>query len=221
MSSITVPQQLAENAKNVKNLAEPIKKAMNAANDEDQTNIQIYSQLIECCQTTAEDQFNATKLALEGFASIVKRVEDTRNPVFSKVRSVAETFLVSPAQNANSLIDSLKKRADILKKVETLPPPEKDQKANKHSSIRLAGNSLNSACIHETRSWMHQLNIDVKKSLREYASAQMEFATHSLEAWSKFYDGLTILDFSSDVDDMITLLEEGKLPEYNFQKPKV
>ena len=37
----------------------------------------------------------------------------------------------------------------------------------------------------------------------------MEFAAKALEQWSCFLEDLTLLDFSRDTDEMVTMLEEG------------
>jgi hypothetical protein len=63
--------------------------------------------------------------------------------------------------------------------------------------------------MQDVRNWYLQYNGDLKRTLREYAHAQMEFAAKALEQWSNFVEDLTLLDFGRDTDEIVSMLEQN------------
>lgn len=211
-TSFSIGEKVYNSIIDVKKHAEQIRKMIASINQEEQDLCDLSNQLSKCCQECAKEQFPCTHLAIDGFSSTISKVESARNTLFRTIFPISEHFLKGPDESAMLTISDLKKREQAFAKVKNLPPIEKDLNANKNTILRREAMSTNNVCINSIKNWNNQYHTDLKRSLREYAFAQVQFASRSLEIWSNFSECLAIIDFYQDTDDVITLLEDGKIP---------
>ena len=184
-----------------------VRKNMNLANEKNRSIGTLSEGLSEGVEKAAQLQQSAMRSSLIGFATILARVEFSRKSLYNRMASISQTAFVAPAKSSVSYATSLKKRDDSLRRIIALPQnSQNDQQINQ---LRVAATSANSLAIQETRSWFGQYNAELKKNLRDYAHAQMEFAARALEQWSIFMEDLALLDFNRDTDEIVSLLEQG------------
>ena len=207
----SIGQQVFLNLRDLRMGAPALRKIMNLANEKNRSVGVLSEQFAECCNKTAQVQFSGVKEALEEFSNTLARVELARKGFYQRMRPLCEAALVPPEHGAGVVSASLMRRDEAIRKVSLLPPPENDPNANQNSHLRLNAKQTNGTCIHDTQNWFSTYHINLKKSLREYAYAQMEFAARGLEQWSNYMEKLAVLDFSHDTEEVITLLEEGRM----------
>ena len=195
--------------RDVKSLSDLVRKNMALANDKDRSVGVLCEQLAESCEAAAQLQMPTVQSALMGFATILARVELQRKALYQRISTLAQNALLIPSKNTAAVAQSLAKREQAIKKAQHLPPPENDPKIAQNNQIRTQAIALNNHATQDVRSWYIQYNQDLKRTVREYAHAQMEFAAKALEQWSIFMEDLALLDFNSDTDQMVTMLEEG------------
>ncbi|OHT07716.1 hypothetical protein TRFO_23985 [Tritrichomonas foetus] len=204
-----VSQNMGLLLRDVKNLSPIIRKDLASVNEKDRSVGFLCEQLSESCQVTSQHQRPTVQSALIGFATILARVELARKSLYQRISPLAGNFLLTPASQVQQVSTAIKKRDTILKKAQRLPPAQNDPKAAQNNAIRTQAQQLNAQAIQEVRAWSATYHEDIRKSFREYAHAQMEFAAKALEEWSIFIEDLTLLDFNRDTDEIITMLEEG------------
>lgn len=195
--------------KDVKNLSEIVRKNLALANDKERSLGVLCEQLYESCSAAAQLQLSTVQSALMGFSCTLQRIELQRQALFQRIAPLSANALLISAKNTHTVGQALQKRDLAIKKAQNLPPAATDPKAAQSNLIRTQAVSLNNQATQEVRNWCIQYNADLKSSVREYAHAQMEFAAKALEQWSCFLEDLTLLDFSRDTDEMVTMLEEG------------
>ena len=208
-----VSQNMSSVLHDVRNLSPIIRKDLSSANDKDRSVGVLCEQLSESCERASQHQRPTVQSALLGFATILARVELARKELYQRISPLSGNFLVTSSQQVSQVSQAIKKRDAALKKAQKLPPAQHDPKAAKNNAIRTQASSLNAEAIQEIRNWSNGFHDDVKKNLREYAHAQMEFAVKALEQWSNFIEDLTLLDFNRDTDEIITMLEDGANPD--------
>lgn len=209
MSFDLVSQNISLLMRDTKNLSPIIRKDMAAANEKDRSIGNLCEQLADGCIAASNHQRPTVQSALIGFATILSRVELSRKALYQRILPLSSNILVDPSGSTQQVSAVLKKRDLAMKKAQRLPPPNNDPNVAKNNLFRTEANSLNSQALQEARVWQNGYNMNLTKSLREYAHAQMEFAAKALEQWSNFMEDLTLLDFSRDTDEIITMLEEG------------
>lgn len=209
-STDIISQQILNVVRDVKIISETMRKDIGIANEKDRSIGILAEQFAECCHKTAQVQFTGSQNALRDFSNTIARVELARKGLYQRIYPISQSALIVPSQNVVPIGNALKKREEAFKRIALLPPPENDPNANQNSAIRIDANTQNGICVTETRNWMNTYHNELKKNLREYAYAQMEFAAKSLEQWSGFMERLAVLDFTHDTHDAITLLEEGR-----------
>lgn len=209
MSFDLVSQSITQLMRDTKNLSPIIRKDMNAANEKDRSIGNLCEQMAESCNKISAFQRPTVQSALIGFATILCRVELSRKALYQRILPLSQNILVEPSGSTQQVAAILKKRDIAMKKAQRLPPPNNDPNVQKNNLLRTEANSLNSQALQEARVWQNNYNVNLAKSLREYAHAQMEFAAKALEQWSNFMEDLTLLDFNRDTDEIITMLEEG------------
>jgi hypothetical protein len=114
-----------------------------------------------------------------------------------------------PASGATPVLTYLQKREAAVRKAQRLPAPQNDPKLADHNRLRIQAVQANTQAIQEVKSWYARYNNELKSDFREYAHAQMEFAAKALEQWSNFVEDLTIMDFASDTDKIVCMLEQN------------
>ena len=207
----SISHQVFQNLKDVRMGAPAFRKLLNQSNEKNRSVGVLSEQFAECCNKTAQVQFSGVKEALEEFSNTLARVELARKGYYQRMRPLCEAALVPPEHGAVVVSSALIRRDEAIRKVSLLPPPENDPNSNQNSHIRLDAKQTNGTCMHETQNWLKTYHINLKKSLRDYAYAQIEFAARGLEQWSNYMEKLAVLDFSHDTDEVITLLEEGRM----------
>lgn len=197
--------------RDTKNYAPIIRKDMAAANEKDRSIGNLCEQLADSCNSASNNQRPTIESALIGFATILCRVELYRKALYQRILPLSSSILVDPSNSIQQVNAILKKRDVAMKKAQRLPPPNNDPKIAQNNLLRTEATNLNAQAVQEARNWQSGFNVNLKKSLREYAHAQMEFAAKALEQWSNFIEDLTLLDFNRDTDEIVTMLEEGSV----------
>ena len=184
-----------------------IRKNMNLANEKSRSIGTLSEGLSEGVEKAAQLQQSAMRSSLIGFATILARIEFSRKSLYNRMATISQTAFLAPAKSSINYATALKKRDDALRRIVALPQGySNDQQINQ---LKVAASSANSLAVQESRSWFGQYNAEIKKNLRDYAHAQMEFAAKALEQWSIFMEDLALLDFNRDTDEVVSLLEQG------------
>jgi hypothetical protein len=208
MSHVDVAaQKAAQCMRDVKNLSELVRKNMHLANEKDRSVGVLCEGLADGCEKAAEHQLPAVQSVLMGFATVLARVELHRKNLYQRVRPVAETCMFQSSRATPPVLATLQRRDQAVKRAQNLPPAEKDPRAAQSHQIRAQAVAVNSDAIRDVKTWCIEYNRDLKTSLREYAHAHMEFAAKALEQWSNFLEDLTLVDFTDDTDQIVTMLE--------------
>jgi hypothetical protein len=200
-------QKAALCMRDVKNLSELVRKNMNLANEKDRSVGVLCEGLADGCEKAAEHQLPAVQSVLMGFATVLARVELHRKTLYQRIRPVAETSLLQSSRTTPPVLTSLQRREQAVKKAQRLPPADRDPRAAQSHQIRSQAVAINADAIRDVKAWCSEYNHDLKSSFREYAHAQMEFAARALEQWSAFLEDLTLVDFATDTDQIVTMLE--------------
>lgn len=193
--------------KGVRINSEEVRKNMGLANEKGRSIGTLVDGLAEGVQKAAQLQQSAMKSSLSGFASVLNRVENSRKALYQRITALSQTALAASSKSSVGYATALKKRDDAIRKVIALPATSQNDQAG--NQARVAASSANALAIQESRSWFGQYNVELKKTLRDYAHAQMEFSARALEQWSMFMEDLALLDFNRDTDEIVTLLEQG------------
>lgn len=212
----TYIQNIGPCVKDVKTLSEMIRKDLTLANEKDRSIGVLFEDLSTNCDHSAQNQLSALEATLKGFATTLARTELCRKALYQRIRPLGETFLIVSSRNTQKILSSIQKRDNAFKKVTNLPRVENDPRIAEHNSMRQAAYSANAEVEQEVKLWYGTYNADMKKALREYAHAQMEFAAKALEQWSSFVESITYLDFNKDTEAIVNMLEQGAIDVQNM-----
>ncbi|KAH0786003.1 hypothetical protein GPJ56_010137 [Histomonas meleagridis] len=178
------------------------------ANEKERSVGILCEQLAEMCETASKNQFSTVQTTLVGFATILYRIELSRKSLYQRINILSENFLLNSSKNVQATIQELAKRDSAFKKIQKIPPAENDPHAAKNNALLTQASQTNIQVCNSVQAWSNQYNTELKNDLREYAVAQMEFAAKALEQWTNFLSDLAILDFNTDTDEAISMLEE-------------
>ena len=195
-----VSQKLSLLFKDVGGLSGKIRKELTASNEKNRSVGFLQEQLEQSCELTSQHQEPTTRSALIGFGTIIERVEYSRKCLYLRLKTVNESFLQSSSQTAGYVQQSLQKRTQSLRRLESSPGD---------GVSRTNAATQNSATVEDVVRWSEQYNQELRRFMRDYAHSQLEFASRCLENWSTFMEDISLLDFSSDTDNVVRMLEEG------------
>jgi len=214
MSSDLIGTQVFGCIKDVKTYSEPIKKGFSSSNEKSKSIGILSEELSEAIEKAAQNQLSAVRTALMGFSTILARVEYSRKVLYQKINTLAPTIFLQPSQSVGPFAATLAKRDESIKKALSIPTTDV-ARASQVNAYRIAASALNTQTTQEARTWFVQYNADLKRSLREYALAQLEYSAKALEQWSVFLSDLAVIDFAKDTDEMISMLEQGAVMTTN------
>jgi hypothetical protein len=195
--------------RDVKSLSELVRKDMTLANEKERSVGFLCEKLAEDCEKLAQERLPSVQAALLGLATVLARVELHRKGLYQRMIPLAANCVLTPAKGAQPALTALERRDQAVRKTQRLPPAERDPRAAQSNLLRTQAKTMNSEAVREMQAWYDMYSSDLKQSLREYAHAQMEFAARALEQWSGFLADFTLLDFSEDIDEVVTKLETG------------
>ncbi|EAY22175.1 hypothetical protein TVAG_093490 [Trichomonas vaginalis G3] len=206
-ASDEISRKIEESVVAVRLKADSVRKIMKAANQKGRSVGALSEEFADGVEKAATNQFDAVHASLIGFSTILGRVEFLRKACYQRIDALSQTALVNQSKPAQGLQTSLNKRNEALRILQTQTNvPAADQKA---VQTRITAQGANNLAMQEARQWYTQYNVELKRVLREYAHAQMEFAAKALEQWSNFMEDLALLDFNTDTDAIVTKLEQG------------
>lgn len=216
-ASDEITKRIEESVVAVRLKAETVRKVMKAANQKGRSVGALSEEFADGVEKAATNQFDAVHASLIGFSTILGRVEFLRKALYQRIDALAQTTLVNQSKPAQGLQTSLSKRSESLRILQTQTNAQPgDQKA---VQSRITAQGSNNLAMQEARTWYTQYNVEMRRCLREYAHAQMEFAAKALEQWSNFMEDLALLDFNTDTDAIVTKLEQGAAIQTGEQPP--
>jgi hypothetical protein len=191
----------------VKSLSELVRKDLTLANEKERSVGFLCENLAEDCERLAQERLPSVRAALLGLATALARVELHRKGLYQRMMPLAASCILTPAKSSQPVLTALDKRDQAVRKAQRLPPARPDPRLAQNNSLRTQAETMNIEAVRQLNDWYSVYTSDLKKSLREYAHAQMEFAARALEQWSAFLADFALLDFSDDIDQVITKLE--------------